>query len=339
MREAGLSFPCRNRVKQMNNQDVLVLVVDDNPVVREMLRANVVLEGYRVETAGDGMAALEKIAQIQPDVVLLDVMMPGMNGFEVTRRVKNNPVTILIPVILITALDSRQERMKGIEAGADDFLSKPIDRLQLLTRLATVARLRRVSRELDDAETVLESLARSIEAKDATTGSHCDRLMEEAVRFGEFIGLLPRELRALRRAAVLHDIGKIGIPEAILLKPGKLDPAEWQVMKTHTEIGEQLLAPLRTMEAVRAIARHHHESWDGNGYPDGLTGTDIPYLVRVFQIIDAFDALTHERPYREAMTPQAALALLQQEAMAGKWDPALLDAYIDCKCQEGICLL
>ena len=320
----------------MNNQDVLVLIVDDDAVVRETLRAAVAHEGYRVELAADGNEALEKIERVQPDVVLLDVMMPGLDGFEVTRRIKSSPVTILIPVLLITALDSRQERMRGIEAGADDFLNKPIDRLQLLTRLATVARLRRVSRELDDAETVLESLARSIEAKDATTGSHCDRLIEEAVRFGELLGLVPHEIRMLRRAAVLHDIGKLGISESVLLKPGKLDPAEWQLMQKHVEIGEQLLAPLRTMEPVRAIVRHHHERWDGTGYPDGLAGSEIPYLARVFQILDAYDALTHERPYRNPLSPQSALALLQQEADTGKWDPDLLMAYIECKTKEGV---
>lgn len=315
----------------MNNQDVLVLIVDDDAVVRETLRAVVAHEGYRFALAADGREALDKLAEVQPDVILLDVMMPRLDGFEVTRRIKNNPATILIPVILVTALDSRQERMQGIEAGADDFLSKPIDRLQLLTRLATVARLRRVSRELDDAEAVLESLARSIEAKDATTGSHCDRLIEEAVRFGELLGQLPNDTRMLRRAAVLHDIGKLGIPENVLLKPGKLSKAEWQVMQKHVEIGEELLEPLRTMGPVRAIVRHHHERWDGGGYPDGLSGTKIPYLARVFQIIDAYDALTHERPYRQPMTPQEALVLLKQEATEGKWDPQLIAAYIDYK--------
>ena len=320
----------------MNNQDVLVLIVDDDALVRETLRAIVAQEGYRYETAMDGTEALHKFDRVQPDVVLLDVMMPELDGFEVTRRIKNNPATILIPVILITALDSRQERMQGIEAGADDFLSKPIDRLQLITRLKNAARLRRVSRELDDAETVLESLARSVEAKDATTGSHCDRLIEEAVCFGELLGLLPVDIRMLRRAAVLHDIGKLAIPEGVLLKPGKLDPAEWQVMQKHVEIGEQLLAPLRTMESVRAIVRHHHERWDGKGYPDGLAGTKIPYLARVFQILDAYDALTNERPYRSAMTRQQALDLLEAEAADGKWDPALVCAYIDFKKQEGV---
>ena len=323
----------------MNNQDVLVLIVDDDVVVRETLRAAVALEGYRFALAADGREALNKLAEVQPDVVLLDVMMPGMDGFEVTRRIKNNPATILIPVILVTALDSRQERMQGIAAGADDFLNKPIDRLQLLTRLATVARLRRVSRELDDAETVLESLARSIEAKDATTGSHCDRLIEEAVHFGEGLGLLPQDIRVLRRAAVLHDIGKLGVPESLLLKQGKLDEAEWQVMQAHVEIGEQLLAPLRTMGPVRAIVRHHHERWDGTGYPDGLVGSQIPYLARVFQILDAYDALTHERPYRQPLLPQAALELLRQEADTGKWDPELLTAYIECKTKEGVPVL
>lgn len=319
----------------MNNQDVLVLIVDDDAVVRETLRAAVAHEGYRVELAADGYEALAKIERVQPDVVLLDVMMPGLDGFEVTRRIKSSPATILIPVILVTALDSRQERMRGIEAGADDFLSKPIDRLQLLTRLATVARLRRVSRELDDAETVLESLARSIEAKDATTGSHCDRLIEESVRFGEVLGLAPNEIRMLRRAAILHDIGKLGIPESILLKPGKLNPAEWQLMQKHVEIGEQLLAPLRTMAPVRAIVRHHHERWDGTGYPDGLAGERIPFLARVFQILDAYDALTHERPYRQPLSSEAALELLQQEAAAGKWDPELVETYSSCKRIEG----
>lgn len=320
----------------MNNQDVLVLIVDDDAVVRETLRAIVTREGYRVELASDANEALEKIEHAQPDVVLLDVMMPGLDGFEVTRRIKSNPVTILIPVILVTALDSRQERMRGIEAGADDFLSKPIDRLQLLTRLATVARLRRVSRELDDAETVLESLARSIEAKDATTGSHCDRLIEETTRFGELLGLLPKDIRMLRRAAILHDIGKLGVPERLLLKPGKLSKAEWQVMKKHVEIGEELLAPLRTMGPVRAIVRHHHERWDGNGYPDGLSGRGIPYLARVFQILDAYDALTHERPYRQPLSHQAAMDVLLQEAEAGKWDPDLVAAYIASKKSEGV---
>lgn len=323
----------------MNNQDVLVLVVDDDVVVRETLRAIVAHEGYRVELATDGIEALDKLEQVQPDLILLDVMMPGLDGFEVTRRIKNNPATILIPVILITALDSRQERMQGIEAGADDFLNKPIDRLQLLTRLATAAKLRRVSRELDDAETVLESLARSIEAKDTTTGSHCDRLIEAAVRFGEWIGLLPHDVRVLRRAAILHDIGKLGIPESLLLKPGRLDKAEWQVMQEHVVIGEKLLAPLRTMEPVRAIVRHHHERWDGGGYPDGFAGTQIPYLARVFQILDAYDALTHERPYRRPMTPQAAIELLRQETESGKWDPELIEAFIECERKEGVRVL
>lgn len=320
----------------MDNRDVLVLVVDDDSLVRETLRTIVVHEGYRCEVAVDGYEALRTVEQIQPDVILLDVMMPGLDGFEVTRRLKSNTATILIPVILVTALDSREERVQGIAAGADDFLSKPIDRLQLVTRLGSAARLRRVSRELDDAETVLESLARSIEAKDVTTGRHCDRLIEEAQRFGEYLGLLPPEIRTLRRAAILHDIGKISIPEAILLKQGRLDPVEWAVMQKHSQNGDQLLEPLRTMTAVRAIVRHHHERWDGGGYPDRLAGPEIPYLARVFQILDAFDALANDRPYRQAMTPQAALKLIGKEAEAGKWDPALMAAYQDFKRKEGI---
>ena len=318
-----------------NNQDVLILIVDDDPVVRETLRALLSSESYRIEQAGSGEEAIEKTRKLLPDVIVLDVMMPGMDGYEVTERLKADPDTILIPIILVTALDSRQERLCGINAGADDFLTKPVDRLQFLARVRTAVRLRRVSRELDDAETVLESLARSIAAKDDTTGNHCDRLMAEAEGFGTYLGLMPAEIRALRRAAILHDVGKIGIPESILLKPGALNEQEWAVMKSHSQIGVNLLAPLRTMNMVLAIVGSHHEQWSGGGYPLGLRGEEIPYLARVFQLIDVYDALTNERPYKEAIPIEKALEIIRAEAADGKWDPKLVEAYIAWKRSGG----
>ncbi|MEC7583666.1 MAG: HD domain-containing phosphohydrolase, partial [Planctomycetota bacterium] len=177
---------------------------------------------------------------------------------------------------------------------------------------------------LDDAERVLESLARSVEAKDGTTGDHCDRLKWGGRAFGAHLGLSEPDIKALERAGILHDIGKVGIPDAVLQKPGKLNSEEWQLMKQHPVIGAELLAPLRTMQRVVPIVRHHHERWDGQGYPDGLAGEEIPLLARVFQLLDAFDALTSERPYKSAMTPEESLATLEKEAAEGKWDPRLL---------------
>jgi putative two-component system response regulator len=305
-----------------------VLAIDDDPGSLQVLEAVSALAGFSLTTSSRPLECIELMLSMEPDVVLLDVMMPEITGFELCRRIKAHPDLRFVPVVLITALDSKEDRLEGLEVGCDDFMAKPFDRAILTTRVRSLARVRRLTMNLDNAEKVLEALARSVEAKDATTGDHCDRLTRSGLMFADHLGFSPAERRAMGRAGVLHDIGKIGIPDAILLKPGKLTEEEWVVMKTHTTIGADLLTPLRTMRLVAPIVRHHHERWDGQGYPDGLAGEKIPRLARAFQILDAFDALTSERPYKAAFTAEKACEILSQEMKSGKWDPYMLGEFL-----------
>ena len=315
---------------------VRVLAIDDDPRAIPVLEAAASLAGFEFAAATQADRCLDMARELEPDVILLDALMPTIDGFELCRRIKSDDELELIPVVLVTALDSREDRLAGLAAGCDDFMSKPVDRAELTARVRSLARIRRITEKLDDAERVLESLARSVEAKDGTTGDHCDRLKWGGRSFGTHLGLSEPEIRALERAGILHDIGKIGIPDAVLQKPGKLNPEEWQLMRRHPVIGAELLAPLRTMHRVVPIVRHHHERWDGKGYPDGLKGEEIPLLARVFQILDAFDALTSERPYKPAFTSEQSLEILEQEMAAGKWDPRLLREFLVFGRQPGL---
>lgn len=306
-----------------------VLAIDDDPGSLQVIEAVGAIAGFDLTTSNRPLECLDLMLEMDPDVVLLDVMMPEITGFELCRQIKSHPDLRFVPVVLITALDSKKDLLEGLEVGCDDFMSKPFDRTILTTRVRSLANLRAATRNLDNAEKVLESLARSVESKDETTGDHCDRLTRSGLQFADHLGFNAAEKKAMGRAGVLHDIGKIGIPDAILLKPGKLTPEEWEVMKTHTTIGAELLAPLRTMRRVAPIVKHHHERWDGNGYPDGLVGEDIPKLARAFQILDAFDALTSERPYKRAFTVKEACDILAQEADSGKWDPNMLQQFLE----------
>jgi putative two-component system response regulator len=312
---------------EFDSHPFVVLGVDDEPNALMVLEGLTLGEGHLFHGTTDPSEAFGLVLQHMPDVILLDVMMPRISGYEICRAVKANAVTRTIPVVLLTALDSREDRLRGIEAGCDDFLSKPFDRIELRARVRSLARTKRMNENLDHAETVLATLARAVEAKDGTTGDHCDRLTRNGLAFGRFLGLNRPDLQALARAGVLHDIGKVGIPDAVLLKPAKLTSEEWVVMRRHPVIGAELLAPLRTMDRVVPIVRHHHERWDGGGYPDGLKGERIPLLARVFQVLDAFDALTSVRPYKAALGADEALALLQAETLQGKWDPSIIEAF------------
>ena len=302
-------------------------MVDDNSSNRMTASALLSAEGYVVLEADSGPAALERVVEGNPDLILLDVMMPGMDGFEVCRQLKQDEHTRLTPVIFITALSDRRSRIMGIEAGGDDFLSKPFDRLELSARVKSLVRQRRLNEDLDHAEKVLFSIAQTIESRDPNTGDHCERLVELGKAFGEFLGLSRNEVRDLMWGGYLHDIGKVGIPDAVLLKTDKLTPEEWEIMKRHVSIGEKICQPLRTMRGVVPIIRHHHERWDGSGYPDGLVGEQIPYIAQVFQVIDIYDALTNERPYKKALSPDEALAVLDEEMKRGWRNPALLEQF------------
>ncbi|MGH9710362.1 MAG: HD-GYP domain-containing protein, partial [Candidatus Acidiferrales bacterium] len=279
-----------------------ILVVDDDIDVRGGLHLLLRRREYDVRTAGDGNGALDECVSFQPDLILLDVMMPGRDGFAICHEIKSRPETRLIPVILITGLSDKSDRIRGIEAGADDFLSKPIDLTELDARVRSLLRLKSFTDELENAEAVLFSLALAIETRDPYTHGHCARLSEFSACLGERIGLPADEITALRRAGIVHDVGKVVVPDTVLLKPGPLTPEERAVMKQHPAVGEHICSPLKSFRSVLGIIRHHHERWDGSGYPDGLRSEAIPLTARVLQIADVYDALTTQRPYRGALT-------------------------------------
>jgi putative two-component system response regulator len=304
-----------------------VLVADDQAANRELLEELLTPQGCKVVSVPDGAAALEELTRTQFDLVLLDVMMPHLNGFEVCEKIKNNPDTYLIPVIMITALSDKQDRIEGIKVGADDFLTRPLDRTELLARVRSLLKLKQRTDELERAESVLFSLARSIEGKDPYTHGHCERLSDYSTRLGEHLGLSADQLIALRRAGIVHDVGKIAVPDAILLKPGSLTADEWTLIREHPVVGERICAPLKSFRFVLPIIRHHHEKFDGSGYPDGLRGEDIPVTARVLQVVDVYDALTTDRPYKKAFSITDGLQTMKEEVAKGWWDPHIFDQF------------
>jgi putative two-component system response regulator len=306
-----------------------ILAVDDDPTNLIVIDKMLAPYSCNVQKVTSGREALDAVWKELPDVILLDVMMPGMDGFEVCKKLKGSESTRLVPIIIVTALQEREDRINGIQAGCDDFISKPIDRLELIARVHALGQVKRLNEDLDHAEAVVLSLARAVEAKDHTTGDHCDRLIRLSREFAKFLELGDKEVSNLERASILHDVGKIGVPDSILLKPAKLTEEEWEVMRTHPILGEEICHPLRSLRDVCPIIRHHHEKWNGMGYPDGLVGDSIPYLARVFQIIDAYDALTSERPYKPAYNRQQSLGILKEETDKGMWDPKLMEKFAD----------
>jgi putative two-component system response regulator len=304
-----------------------ILVADDNEANRELVAALLSAEGYQVVCAADGRQAQARMDSDSIDLALLDVVMPRPSGFDLCQAMKSKPETRLIPVILLTSLNSDGDRIHGILCGADDFLCKPVNKHELLARVHSLLRLKHFTDELDNAETVLFSLALTIEAKDPYTEGHCDRLSKYSVALGEKLGLPEDQRVALRRGGLIHDIGKLAVPEHILLKPGPLTPEERKIMEQHTVIGERICAPLRSFRHVLPIIRHHHEKQDGSGYPDGLKGAKVPLTARILQITDIYDALTTDRPYRKALPLEKAFAIMREEVKRGWWDGPILDEF------------
>ena len=308
-------------------RSLTVLVADDTHSIRELLSELLKEQGYRVVCAEDGQQALEVLRNEPIDLALLDVMMPRRTGFAVCRTIKSNPETRLVPVVLVTGLTDTADRIKGIECGADDFLNKPVNKEELLARVRSLLRLKQFTDELENAETVLCSLARSIEAKDPYTEGHCDRLSKYSVALAARLGLPEEQRRALRSGGIVHDIGKVAVPEQILLKPGPLTPEERTVMEHHTVVGERICAPLKSFRHVLPVIRHHHERMDGSGYPDGLSRSQIPVTARILQTVDIYDALTTNRPYRKALAAKEAFAVIREEVRRGWWDAELADEF------------
>lgn len=304
-----------------------ILIADDEPENLEILGDMLRREGYSVSTAISGRTCMEAFAREHPDILLLDVHMPDPDGFTLCRMIKADAETRLTPVVMVTGLTQHMDRIRGIESGADDFLTKPIDRTQLIARVRSLLSLKSFTDELERAETVLLSLANSIEGKDPYTAGHCERLSRLSAQLGEALGLAPEYIVALRRAGIVHDIGKIAVPDAILLKPGRLDPDEMKIMQQHVVLGEEICRPMRSFRLVLPIIRHHHEKVNGSGYPDGLRGQQIPITARILAIIDVFDALTTERPYKAALTIGEALAVMEEEVAKQWWDPEIFEVF------------
>jgi putative two-component system response regulator len=304
----------------------LILLADDDPAYLVMLEKLLHGLGCRMVHGRDGWEALELFRRHRPDLAVLDVTMPRLDGVAVCREIKSDPASRLTPVILISSSAGGEEHLRGIAAGADDFFPKPVSPERLAARVRALTDRKAFTDELEAAETVLFSLALAVESRDASTAGHCHRLSALASRLGRHLGLEEAEVRALRRAGMLHDIGKVSIPDSILLKPGPLTSAERRIMEQHPVIGERICAPLRSLRLVLPIIRHHHERLDGSGYPDGLRGEEIPQTARILQVVDIYDALTSNRPYRPAMAHPAALEAMAAEVADRQLDPAAFAA-------------
>jgi putative two-component system response regulator len=309
-------------------RDPRILVVDDNPdiavVLQEMLRTR----GYEVTTVANAALAEEAILREPPDLILSDVMMPGKSGYDLCRGLKENPATRLIPFVLITGLSDREDRLRGIESGADDFLNKPIFAEELFARVNSLLKLKEFTDELENAESVLCTLGLSVESRDPYTEGHCERLAQQTSSLGKHLGLDAESVVALRRGGYLHDLGKIAVPDEILKKGSNLTAAEWEIMKQHPVTGENICRPLKSLRLVLPIIRNHHEHSDGSGYPDGLMKEEIPLLARILQVVDVYDALRTARPYKPSQVHEQAAVTMRREAEAGFWDKALVAEFL-----------
>jgi len=315
-------------IASLYSQPPHILVVDDLPNNRKLAAEVLSRQGYRVTLAADGLEALERVASDKPDLVLLDIAMPRMDGLTALRRLRAERETELLPVILVTAQSETEDKVRGLDSGASDFLPKPWETNELLARVRAQLRVRALTSELERAEGVLFILARVVEARDTYTMEHTNRVSGHANAIGVALGLGPADIKALHKGAMLHDIGKIGIPDSILRKPGPLDDDEWRQMRQHPVMGVELVSTLKSLGDAIKIIRSHHERWDGKGYPDGLKEEAVPHLARIVAIADAFDAMTTDRPYRKGMTYDAARRILAEGRWTA-WDPHLVDVALE----------
>ncbi len=353
----------------VQSKSKFILIVDDEEANCELVEAHLESFGHQTESVRDGLAALTRLhgpsSLPMPDLVLLDIMMPGMNGFEVARAIRQNPTTSDLPIVMVTALTSMEDRLRAVEAGANDFITKPIDKVELQTRINSLLKMKEaqdgIKRHREELEEIVKqrthSLQRALEdvtvAQCEADKAHLDTIYRLAVaseykdsatalhirRVGNYCGLMAQhlklpqeEIEIICAASPMHDVGKLGIPDAILLKPGKLDPEEWAIMQEHTTIGARILrgSSSKLLQAGEIIALSHHEKWDGTGYPNKWSGTDIPLWGRICAIADVFDALTNERPYKEAFSNELAWEIMQQER-GRHFDPQLLDLFFRLK--------
>lgn len=322
MSQTGKAWPVKEEDRPV------VLVVDDDPRILATMERRLRSKKLRVLSASNGLKALELFAEERPDLVLLDISMPGMDGFEVCQRMKADPQLGLTPVLFVTSLQQERHRVRGLTAGADGFLTKPVNADELMAWVGSRLSFKRKLDQLEPLEAVLLSMAKAIEGRDPHTGGHCYRLSRFSAEIGSKMGMSEPDVRALWQAGILHDIGKISIPDRILLKPGPLTHEERLVMREHPIRGEDICRPLRSLAPVLPLIRHHHERLDGTGYPDGLEGDKIPAAAKVLQVVDVFDALISRRPYKPALPEDEALAILDQEIARGWWERSVFDVLV-----------
>ncbi len=342
-----------------------ILVVDDEEMIRRLSSTLLTRLGYEVTEAVDGVDGLEKVIANPPDLILLDIQMPRMDGLEVARRLKESPDTKHIPIVIVSSFSDLEPRVKALEIGVDDFLSKPVDRTELRARVQSLLKVKAYNDHMLHYQKVLEEevikrteqlrlaydelktttdrlqrasldtifrLSQAAEYKDEDTGSHIKRMGYYSATIARQLNMNDAEVEAILYAAPMHDIGKIGIPDRILLKPGKLDKDEWETMKQHTVIGKDLLkgSESELLRMGETIALSHHEKWDGTGYPVGMRAADIPLVGRITAIADVFDALTSRRPYKDPFPVEKALAIIQ-ENRGTHFDPTVVDAFFTVK--------
>jgi putative two-component system response regulator len=306
-----------------------ILVVDDQPAIAGLMSQLLSIRGYEVVTAANAEEGEAEIRRQAPDLILSDVVMPGKSGYDFCRAIKNDPATRLIPFVLITGLSDSGDKVRGIEAGADDFLNKPVLAEELIARVKSLLRLKEFTDELENADSVLCTLGLIVENRDPYTEGHCERLAHHATELGRHLGVDEDSILALRRGGYLHDLGKIAVPDEILKKGTNLSPEEWAIMKLHPITGENICRPLKSLHLVLPIIRYHHEHSDGSGYPDGLSGREIPLLPRILQVVDVYDALRTARPYKAALSHDQASQTMREEAHQGLWDAQLVAEYFD----------
>jgi putative two-component system response regulator len=323
-----------------SNMGSMVLIVDDELSGRETLQSVLEGEDYELEMAENGPQALEKAKKLLPDVILLDIMMPGMTGFEVCQRIRSDPQIAEIPIIVLTALDDRESLLNALKAGADDFISKPFDRFELRARLLGITRLNRYQKLLQERtklreanehllaayEETIEGLSHALDLRDKETEGHSLRVTELTIQLAQAYGLTEEEITHIRRGALLHDMGKIGVPDGILHKPAALSDEEWRVMRKHPQYVYDMLYSVQYLRPALSIPYCHHEKWDGTGYPRGLKGEQIPMAARLFAVADVWDALTSDRPYRPAWSREEALDFIREQS-GSHFDPRVVDLF------------
>jgi len=324
----------------MEDSKSTILIVDDEPSGRDTLESILESEGYILEMAENGFQAIEKAIAIQPDVILLDVMMPGMTGFETCRRIREEKHLAEIPILFITALDDRQSILTGLEAGADDFISKPYDRHELRARLLGITRLNRYRKLINERsklelahsklisayDATIEGWSRAMDLRDKETEGHSQRVTQLTLKLAKAAGMNEEELIHVRRGALLHDMGKLGVPDSVLHKPAKLNDEEWGLMRQHPQLAYDMLYPIEYLRPALDIPYCHHEKWDGSGYPRGLKGEQIPIAAQIFAIVDVWDALTSDRPYRLAWQKEETLKYIKDQSDK-HFDPSVVNLF------------